>query len=350
MLSLTDYLRLLPKAELHCHFVSVMRLTTLRELATAHDVPLKTDDLDALLDYDGLPDFLDVFNAAHNVLTTGDEIARVAYEGVHDAVRDGNLRYREYFVNPDNFTSLGFKYPSLIDAMTDGLTQAKRDFGVGFRIVAAINRSLPPATAVEMVRTVIAHPRDAVVGIGQDDLTPELTEDPLRFREAYALAERHGLRRSAHAGETMNASAQNVVDAVEVLNVDRVDHGYRVVDDAVALEKVAASGVAFTCTPHSTDMLSSWQFTPDHRIAQMIRAGLPVTFATDDAVFFKTDIGKEYTVALPAMGFGGDEGARIARAGFEAAWCNDDEKHELLGEVDGAIAALNAAWKGDEAR
>lgn len=346
MLTLEDYLRLLPKAELHCHFVSTMRVATLVELAATHDIALKTDDLAALLDYEGLPDFLDVFNAASRALTTGDEIARVAYEGVSDAVRDGNLRYREYFINPDNFAPYGIDYPSLIDAMTDGLVQAERDFGVGFRIVAAINRSLPAAAAVEMVETVLRHPRDAVVGIGQDDLTPEHTEDPLRFRDAYALAERHGLRRTAHAGETMNASAQNVVDAIDILHVDRVDHGYRVVDDPEALAKAQASGIPFTCTPHSTLELSGWQFTPDHRIAKMIRAGLPVSFATDDAVFFKTDIGREYTVALPAMGFEARDAARLARAGFEAAWCDDDQKARMLAEVDGMIAALDAA-RGD---
>ncbi len=342
MLSTYDYLRLLPKAELHCHFVSTMRVSTLVELAAAHDVALKTDDLDALLDYEGLPDFLDVFNAAHLALTTGDEIARVAYEGVEDAVRDGNLRYREYFINPDNFAPRGIDYASLIDAVTDGLVQAERDYGVGFRIVAAINRSLPAATAVRMVETVIAHPRDCVVGIGMDDLTPELTEDPLRFREAYELAARHGLKTSAHVGETMSASPWNVVDALETLGVDRIDHGYRVVDDADALARAAASGIPFTCTPHSTRMLSGWEFDPSHRIAQMVRAGLPVTLATDDAVFFKTDIGREYTDALPGMGMDDAQAARIARAGFEAAWCDPAQRDRMLAEADAQILALSA--------
>jgi adenosine deaminase len=346
MLTESDYLRLLPKAELHCHFVSTMRVSTLLELAAAHDVALKTDDLDALLDYEGLPDFLDVFNAAHLALTTGDEIARVAYEGVADAVSSGNLRYREYFINPDNFAPRGIDYPSLIDAMVDGLDQAERDFGVGYRIVAAINRSLPASAATALVETVLAHPRERVVGIGQDDLTPELTEDPTRFREAYALAERHGLRRTAHVGETMQASPRNVLDAITELHVDRIDHGYRVVDDAEVLARVAETGIPFTCTPHSTDMLSGWEFAPDHRIAKMIRAGLPVTLATDDAVFFKTDIGAEYIVALPAMGFGAADAARIARAGFEAAWCDDEEKQRLLADADGAILALTAALEG----
>ncbi|WOF22974.1 hypothetical protein N8K70_16510 [Microbacterium betulae] len=337
-----DALRLLPKAELHCHFVSTMRASTLVELAARHRVPLRTDDLDALFAYEGLPDFLDVFNAAHAALTTGDEIARVAYEGVEDAVRAGNLRYREYFVNPDNFRDAGIGYTSLVDAMTDGLVQAERDFGVGFRIVAAINRSLPAATAVDLVGTVLAHPRDAVVGIGMDDLTPELTEDPLRFQEAYALAARHGLRGTAHVGETLSADPRNVADAVFGLGVERVDHGYRVVDDADVLARVGEAGVPFVCTPFSTRMLSGWGFDPGHRIARMVRAGLRVTLATDDAVFFRTDIGREYSEALPAMGLGLDDAVRIARVGFEAAWCDESQRERMLADLRGAALALSA--------
>ncbi|GAA4771649.1 adenosine deaminase [Microbacterium gilvum] len=339
-MTLHDALRLLPKAELHCHFVSTMRASTLVELARRHGVGLRTDDLDALFAYEGLPDFLDVFNAAHAVLTTGDEIARVAYEGVEDAVRAGNLRYREYFVNPDNFRGVGIGYTSLVDAMTDGLVQAERDFGVGFRIVAAVNRALPAEAAVDLVETVAGHPRDVVVGIGMDDLTPEGTEDPLRFREAYALAARHGLRRTAHVGETTAASPRNVVDAIAELGVDRVDHGYRVVDDPAALATAAESGVPFVCTPVSTRMLSGWEFEPGHRIARMVRAGLPVALATDDAVFFRTDIGREYAEALPAMGFGFADAVGIARTGFEAAWCDGAQRDRLLADLRAAALAL----------
>ncbi|MFT4306876.1 MAG: hypothetical protein QM604_08300, partial [Microbacterium sp.] len=210
MLSDTDVLRLLPKAELHCHFIATMRVTTLRELTAKHGIPLRTDDLEQLLDYTGLPDFLDVFHAAQQAMREAADISRVAYEGVADAVRAGNLRYREYFVNPDDFAQLGVDYPTLVDALVEGFGRAEREFGVGYRLIAAINRSRGPEAAVAMVETVLAHPHPAVVGIGQDYLTPELTEDPLRFRDAYALAERHGLRLTAHVGETLGASPRNV--------------------------------------------------------------------------------------------------------------------------------------------
>ena len=340
MIDLDTYLHLLPKAELHCHFVSVMRPQTLVRLARKNGVQLPTENVVDLLDFDNLADFLVVFNAAHEVLVDAEDFATVAYEGVLDAVRDGNLAYREYFINPFNFPAI--PYGELVDAIASGLQRAEREFGVGFRLIAAINRSHSPQRAVELVETVLAHPRDFVVGIGQDDLTPELTEDPIRFAAAYELAGAQGLRRSAHAGETMTASAQNVVDAIATLGVDRVDHGYRVVDDPIALEVARASGVAFTCTPVSTRVLSGWAFDGDHRIVAMVRAGLPVTFATDDAVFFQTDIGKEYREAIPAMGLTAADARAIARAGFEAAWCTDAEKAAMLAHFDATALVLGS--------
>lgn len=335
-----DYLRALPKAELHCHFVSVMRPERLIALGRRHGVPLPSDDVVDLLDFDNLADFLDVFNAAHAVLREPEDFATVAYEGVEDAVRLGGLRYREYFINPGNFP--GIPYARLIDSIAAGLRDAERDFGVGFRLIVALNRSHSASAAVELVQLVADTAHPDVVGIGMDDLTPEKQEDPLRFAEAYALAGEHGLRRTAHVGETMAASPRNVVAAITELHCDRIDHGYRVVDDPEALAIALDSGVPFTCTPVSTRVLSGWQFEPDHRIAQMVRAGLPVSLATDDAVFFQTDIGREYSEAIPAMGLTLDDARHMALAGFSAAWCSPEQRAALLADAEQRIAILGA--------
>ncbi|TIH36609.1 adenosine deaminase [Subtercola vilae] len=331
----------MPKAELHCHFVSVMRPERLLQLAAKNGVALKSDSVDTLLDFDNLVDFLDVFNAAHEVLVAPDDFATVAYEGVRDAVEVGSLKYREYFVNPLNFRARGLSYGFVMDSIADGLAQAKADFGVGFGLIAAVNRAHGPESAVDLVAEVAANPRDYVLGIGLDDLTAEGEEAPLRFAEAYELAGRHGLKRTAHVGETMAASPQNVVDAIQTLKVDRIDHGYRVVDDAAALAVAQGSGIPFACTPVSTRVLSAWPFDPSHRIARMIAAGLPVTLSTDDAVFFRTDIATEYRDALPPMGLAAGDAKRLARASFEAAWCDDAEKARYLAQVDAAFLALD---------
>jgi len=255
-------------------------------------------------------------------------------------VAEGNLRYRETFINPQNFP--GRSYTDVVDPIIDGLRAAETDFGVGFGIVVAINRNLGAAAATELVQRVVDNPRDEVFGIGQDDLSADGTESPETWVEAYALAGRHGLKRTAHVGETVEASPRSILVALDDLGCDRIDHGYLAVDDREVFARLLDRQVPLTCTPHSTRVLSGWPFEPDHRIAAMIAGGLNVTFSTDDAVFFRTDIGREYTDVLPAMGFGPDVAKRISLAGAGAAWCPPEQRARLEADFAAQHLALDA--------
>lgn len=338
-----DYLRLVPKTELHCHFVSTMSAARLIQLADRYGVALPTTDPEALFAYDDLADFLVAFRAATDVLRSADDLAQVAYDGVRADVAAGSLRYREYYVNPQYFAPKGLGYRDLMDPIIDGLRAAESDLGVGFRIVVAINRQESAASAFELVETVLDNPLPEVVGIGQDDLTPELTEDPGRFADAYALARSHGLRTTAHVGERPVDSPANVRVAMDVLKVDRIDHGYRIVDDAELTARARDSHIHFATTPWSTTICSGWTIDPQHRIRRMIDEGLSVSFSSDDAVFFRTSVAREFTEALPLMGLGVDDARRIALAGIDGAFCDDDTKATLRARFAAEMLALDTA-------
>lgn len=342
MISYADYLRLLPKTELHCHFASTMSAELFIELAAKHGVELPTTDPDTLFDFADLVDFLVAFRFAHDVLRDPSDFERVAYDGVASAVADGNLRYREYYVNPQYFADRGLSYAEVIDPIIAGLARAEKDFGVGFRIVVAINRRADAASAVDLVREMIAHPRPEVVGLGQDDLTPENTEDPGRFIEAYELAREHGFLLTAHVGETDHATPDAVRIAIEDLGCDRLDHGYRIVDDPAIVALARERGIGFAATPLSTTICSGWTIDEAHRIRRMIDAGLAVNVSTDDAMFFRTDIGREYTEGLRLMGVTPNEAKQIALNGIDAAFCDEAQKARLRAEFRGAFAALDA--------
>ncbi|WP_084125998.1 adenosine deaminase [Demequina sp. NBRC 110054] len=338
-----DYLRLLPKTELHCHFVSTMSAGRLIQLAERYGVELPTTDPDRLFDYDDLADFLVAFRAATDVLRSADDLAQVAYDGVRADVAEGSLRYREYYVNPQYFAPKGLGYRDLLDPVIDGLRAAERDLGARFRLVVAINRQDSPASALELVERVIADPIAEVVGIGMDDLTPELTEDPARFAEAYGLARSAGLKTTAHVGERPVDTPENVRVALEDLRVDRIDHGYRIVDDPELTERAREAGMHFATTPWSTTICSGWTIDPEHRIRRMIDAGLSVSFSSDDAVFFRTSVAREFREALPLMGLGVDDAKRIALAGIDGAFCDEDTKASLRAQFGAEILALDTA-------
>jgi adenosine deaminase len=336
-----DYLQLLPKTELHCHFTSTMSAGLFIQLADRYGVRLPTTDPDRLFDFDDLSDFLTAFRASHQVLRAPEDLAEVAYQGVRLAVASGALRYREYYVNPQYFRDRGMGYQQLVEPILDGLRGAETDLGVGFRLVIAINRHDSASSALELVEQIIAHPYDEVVGLGMDDLTPEGTEDPLRFAKAYARAKEVGLRLTAHVGETDGASATSVRDAIDELHCDRIDHGYRVIDDPDLTRQARERGIPFTTTPFSTTICSGWTLGPDHRIARMIREGLAVTVSSDDAMFFRTDVGREYREGLPLLGVDAAGAKRIALAGIDAAFCDDDTKARLHRQFNAEILTLD---------
>jgi adenosine deaminase len=342
MLSLDDYLHLLPKTELHCHFVSTMSAGMLIAQAERYGVPVRTTDPAELFDYADLRDFLVAFEASHQVLRTADELATVAYDGVRSAAVDGALRYREYAVNPHSFAAEGMAYRTLMDGMIEGLRRAEDDFGVGFRIVVAIRRDVSPAEAVELVQLVADAGYPEVVGIGADYLTSEGTEDPARFVDAYRLAKRLGLKTTVHAGETPYAGPGDVRAAIDVLGVDRIDHGYRVVDDPELLARVVDLQIPFDATPVSTTICSGWTLDPDHRLAKLIASGANVNISTDDALFFRTDLGREYREGLVALGVDAPTARRLALNGVDAAFCSDDEKAALRARFSGELLTLDA--------
>lgn len=342
MISYPDYLQLLPKTELHCHFASTMSAQLFVELARKHGVTLPTEDPDVLFDFTDLRDFLVAFRYAHDVLRDPEDFERVAYEGVRSAVVDGNLRYREYAVNPQYFFSRGLTYRQVIDPIVAGLRAAEADFGVGFGIVAAINRRESADSAIAMVEQVIAHAVPEVVAIGQDDLTPEDTEDPTRFAAAYELAARHGLKRTAHVAETPFATPDAVREALEVLGCERLDHGYRIVDDPAVVALARERDVVFTVTPVSTTICSGWTLDEGHRIRSMIDAGLRVAVSTDDAMFFRTDLGREYREGLAAMGVDAATAKQIALNGIDGAFCDEAQKARLRADFRAQFLALDA--------
>ncbi len=341
-----EFLRRVPKVELHCHFEGTVRPATFAELARKHGVPLPTDEVDKLYDYDSIYEFLTIFAMVSSTLIDREDFARTAYESIEDGVKLGNLKYREMFFNPTLHTKRGVPYATVVDGLVDGIRAAEADFGVGCRLIADVYRQDTPAEAREMVEQVLAHRPDEMIGLGMDGA--EAPDPPEQFVDAYALAQGGGLRLTAHACE--DAPAKNIATCLDVLGCERIDHGYHILEDEGLVARCRDEGITFTVCPTATAVcyFDAEDYTK-HPILQMADSGLKLMVNSDDPTMFHTDIGTEYVKIAEAGNWDAARIREFSLNGVDGSWLSDDEKRTMRQEFVQELDRLEAGLAGDAA-
>ncbi|MCL4699418.1 MAG: adenosine deaminase, partial [Burkholderiaceae bacterium] len=274
----------LPKAELHCHLLGTVRRATFTELAQRYRAPLSAHDIEAFYTRGDKPvGVLRVLRAldAH-LLKTPDDLHRITFEYLQDAAAH-QVRYAEFSWNPTGTArDSGIPYARAQQAIVRAIADAQADLGVIGRLIPAIDREASPAEALQVVRWMTEHRCDEVVGLGID--YREVDRPPELFVEAFAAARRAGFRATAHAGE-FGMPWTHVRTALRQLEVDRIDHGYTVIDEPAFARECAERGVVFTVVPTNSYYLRTLapeRWALDHPIRKMPALGLRIHPNTDD--------------------------------------------------------------------
>lgn len=337
-LDFAAFLARLPKAELHVHVVGALRPSTLAELAAKRGIPLPRP-AETLYRYRDFYDFIAIFRAAGQSLVAAADFARAAYEYVETAATVANLRHVELFFNPGYHYPQGVAYRTQLEGLVAGLADAERDFGTTALLVPSFDREYPMDVAERVLDDVLAHRHEIVAGVGIDG--PEDKGPPERFAALYARAGRAGLKRTAHVCEDYAPiPASNYLVCRDVLGCDRLDHGYRLVNDAAVVARARDDGLAFTCCPKpSTRERDPVRFGA---IKAMFDAGLAITLATDDPLMFETDLADAYRRFCVGAGLAPRRAADLALASIDASWLDADRKRALRASAEAEIAALLA--------
>lgn len=318
----------LPKVSLHCHLIGTVAPATVVELAAKHGVPLGRRTAEDLYDHDSYEDlgeFLRVLDVVGSVIRDVDDFHRVTYESLTAGGAAHHVLYREIQLSPPGHP--GVPYPRILEGVTAGMRDAATDTGIDARLVVGINRERSAAEAVGLVEQVIEHRIDEVVGIGLD--YAEVNGPPGRFVEAFRLAGRAGLRRTAHSE---SGPPDHITTMLDELGCSRVDHGYHVVDDPVITRRCVEERIPFNCTPVSSD-IGRYSGSGDgshHRIREMVDAGLCVTIDSDDPPMFGTDPSHDLRVLAHALGCRRDRLATFTLDAIEACWLDPSDKAALL--------------------
>ena len=332
----------IPKVELHCHVEGSVRPQTVAELARKSGRTLPVEDPMELYRFTSLDSFLAIFWMVQETLVEPGDWERIAYESLVDGAAHG-LRYREMFFTPARHLAAGQALAGIIDGLTAGIEAAETDVRVQCRLIADMDRAYGPAAGLELVEQ-LAELRqqggaEKVIGVGMD--STELGVDLAAFAKPFELARRHGLRSTGHAGEAVGAGPQNIVIALDVLGLERIDHGIAVMDDPALVRRMATDRVPLTVCPSSNVVIANrYPSLREHPFRKMRETGLLATINTDDPAMTDLDLGSEYRDVAEAQGLDFDDLAAVALDGIEASWLDDVDRRVMRTEFSETLARL----------
>ena len=340
-MTLEQFVKALPKAELHLHLAGAVKADTFLKLARKNGVALpKFGEVEDLYRYDNLVDFLQIYDLVARSVVDADDFHLITYEALAHVANAGG-RYVEFFFSPQVHQDAGISYETMFSGILGAMGDAETDFGMVSRVIPAINRELAIDRSLEFLDRVLPLRSDKVIGIGLD--YDEEPFPPAPFKPAYDRAKKAGMRLTAHAGE--GGPAANVRDALDLLGAERIDHGYRVMEDRDLVARCIAEDIAFTVCPSSTVILTHWRdlTASDHPIRTMLDAGLKLVVDTDDPPMLQTDLAREYRLLAETMSIDRKTLGSLALNSLDASWLDDSTKRDWRATWSAEIDSLLTA-------
>ena len=336
-------LRAMPKAELHLHIEGSLEPEMMFALAQRNGVKLPYASVDAVraaYEFADLQSFLDLYYAGAAVLQTEQDFYELtaAYIG---RARADNVRHVELFFDPQTHTVRGVAMATVFAGIARALREAKDEGGFSARMILCFLRHLPEADAFATLDAALplrADYADLWNGIGLD--SGEVGNPPAKFAAVFAKARELGFHVVAHAGE--EGPPAYVREALDVLKVERIDHGVRSEEDTQLMQRLAQSRMPLTVCPLSNLKLRVVKSLREHNLARMLRAGVCVTINSDDPAYFGGYMNANFIATADALDLGRDELAEIAINGFEASFLPAAEKQRWRDEIRAYAASALA--------
>jgi adenosine deaminase len=333
-----DHIRALPKVELHVHVEGAAPPHTIAALARKNGVDLGVDDPADLYRYDDLAGFLRVYDVVCRSLQHVDDIHRVTYEALAIAAAAG-VRYREMFFSPTFLLRHGVAFDTIWSGIAAGISDAASDHAIVCRMILDIDKPSGAGAAAELVEAATRCDRELLIGIGGD--AGERGVDLAALAEPFEMARRLGFRTTMHLGE--EGPADDIRAGLEIVGVERVDHGFSLLDDADLVADVVESGVAFTVCPTSNRRIGLVESVAAHPVIRMRDAGVLVTLNSDNAAMFAIDLADEYVNVRDAFGCPLHELEEFSLAAIDACWADDTTKQTMRRDFLAEMADLRSA-------
>lgn len=313
-----------PKAELHCHLLGTTSRETFIDLVRDSGAPIPMAEIEGFYTRGEKPvGVLRIFRALESsILKKPEYLKRITLEHLERTAAQG-VRYIELFWNWTGLKHF-MTYAEGQDAIVAGLIEGEEKYGIVGRLVPSIDREALPEDAVELVREMAAHRSPWVIGLGID--YRETLHEPENFWKAYRLARNAGFKLTAHAGE-FGEHWRNVETAMDLLECERIDHGYTITDNPELAERAADQGIPFAVVPTNSYYLRTFtdeEWAVKHPIRRMVELGLKVFPNSDDPTMHHISISESWLLMMNWLGFSLADLRGFLANSIDAAWVDDE--------------------------
>ena len=339
-LPVEEFVRGLPKAELHVHIEGTLEPELAVRLARKHGIVLPyatVDDLRRAYQFPNLQSFLDVYYAGADVLRDQDDFHALTQAYLRKAQNQGVVHV-EMFFDPQTHTARGVELSTVLLGLRRALNEAEREFGLTSRLILCFLRHLNAADAMRTLEDALPY-KEFITAVGLD--SSEAGHPPSKFAAVFDRARREGLLAVAHAGE--EGPPAYIYEALDILQVQRIDHGVRCEEDPALVRRLVHERMPLTVCPLSNVRLNVFAAIEAHNLKRLLDRGVCVTVNSDDPAYFGGYVLENYLAIQRGLGLSYADLALLAHNSFEASFLGPDDKRRWMAAVAAYAAAHPAA-------
>ncbi|WLQ11763.1 adenosine deaminase [Hahella aquimaris] len=326
-----DFLKGLPKAELHLHIEGSLEPELMFEIGRRNGVALpfaNVEEVRAAYEFNNLQEFLDIYYQGAQVLLHEQDFYDMTFAYLQRC-REQSVIHTEMFFDPQTHTDRGVDISVVIRGLTRAMEDAEAQWGQSSKLILCFLRHLSEEAAMETLRQALPY-KQHFVGVGLD--SSEVGHPPEKFQRVFEQALNAGLLSVAHAGE--EGPPEYIWQALDLLKVKRIDHGVRCIEDASLMQRLIDEQIPLTVCPLSNIKLCVFDSMSEHNILRLLEKGLKVTVNSDDPAYFGGYMNENFIAMQEALSMSKEQAAQLARNSFEASFLTSEEKARLLARLD----------------
>ena len=330
-MTLQQFIQQMPKVELHLHIEGTLEPELMFALAQRNQIELPFKSVQEVREayhFTDLQSFLDIYYQGALVLVHEQDFYDLMWAYLKKA-SEQNVRHAEIFFDPQTHTDRGIPFEVVINGLTRAMKDAEQQLGITSELILCFLRHLSPEAALKTLEEAYPY-RDKILGVGLD--SSEKGRPPALFKEVFEKAEEQGYLTVAHAGE--EGPAEYVWEAIELLDVKRIDHGVRSIEDPKLIEYLVEHQIPLTVCPLSNIKLCVFDEMGQHNIKELLDLGVRVTINSDDPAYFGGYMTENFLATQQGLDLAKEDLYQISRNAIEASFITPERRQELMDELN----------------